>query len=106
MRDVMTNGGAFSHRKLSNLSGSPEDTNTSMWTTIRINKLLDDIENDGFDIKGLHNSPFKDNDISLKRGNLPFEYTLHLLLFLCILIVNIINLQQKFVFAPFNNIFY
>ncbi len=75
MKDVMTNGGAFSHRKLSNLSGSSEDTNTSIWTTIRINKLLDDIENDGFDIKGLHNSPFKDNDINLKRGNLPFEYT-------------------------------
>ena len=75
MKDVMTNGGAFSHRKLSNLSGSAEDTNTSIWTTIRINKLLDDIENDGFDIKGLHNSPFKDNDINLKRGNLPFEYT-------------------------------
>ena len=75
MRDVMTNGGAFSHHKLSNLSGSSDDTNTSMWTTIRINKLLNDIENDGFDIKGLHNSPFKDNDINLKRGNLPFEYT-------------------------------
>lgn len=75
MKDVMTNGGAFSHRKLSNLSGSAEDTNTSIWTTNRINKLLDDIENDGFDIKGLHNSPFKDNDINLKRGNLPFEYT-------------------------------
>lgn len=75
MKDVMTNGGAFSHRKLSNLSGSAEDTNTSIWTTTRINKLLDDIENDGFDIKGLHNSPFKDNDINLKRGNLPFEYT-------------------------------
>lgn len=75
MKDVMTNGGAFSHRKLSNLSGSPEDTNTSIWTTIRINKLMDDIENDGFDIKGLHNSPFKDNDVNLKRGNLPFEYT-------------------------------
>jgi hypothetical protein len=75
MKDVMTNGGAFSHRKLSNLSGSPDDTNTSLWTTARINKLLDAIENDGFDIKGLHNSPFKDNDVNLKRGNLPFEYT-------------------------------
>lgn len=75
MKDAMTNGGAFSHRKLSNLSGAPDDTNTSIWTTIRINKLLDSIENDGFDIKGLHNSPFKDNDINLKRGNLPFEYT-------------------------------
>lgn len=75
MKDVMSNRGAFTHRKISSLSGGDDDTNSSVWTTVRINRLLDEIENEGFDIKGIHNSPFKDNDISLKRANLPFEYT-------------------------------
>lgn len=75
MKDIMSNRGAFTPRKISAMSGGDDDTNTSVWTTIRINKLLDEIENEGFDIKGIHNSPFKDNDISLKRANLPFEYT-------------------------------
>ena len=74
MKDIMSNRGAFTPRKVSGLSGSDDDTNSSIWTTIRINKLLDEIDN-GLDIKGLHNSPFKDNDINLKRASLPFEYT-------------------------------
>jgi hypothetical protein len=75
MRDIMSSRGAFSSRKISAMGGADDDTNTSIWTTVRINKLLDEIENIGLDIKGLHNSPFKDNDINLKRANLPFEYT-------------------------------
>lgn len=74
MKDIMSSRGAFTSRKVSGLGGGDEDINTSIWTTIRINKLLDEIDN-GLDIKGLHNSPFKDNDINLKRANLPFEYT-------------------------------
>lgn len=74
MRDIMSNRGAFTSRKVSGLSGGDDDINSSVWTTIRINKLLDEIDN-GMDVKGLHNSPFKDNDINLKRANLPFEYT-------------------------------
>jgi hypothetical protein len=75
MRDAMSTRGAFTSRKISAMGGGDDDTNTSIWTTARINKLLDSIENDGLDIKGLHNSPFKDNDINLKRASLPFEYT-------------------------------
>jgi hypothetical protein len=74
MRDVMSSRGAFTSRKVSGLSGADDDINTSIWTTLRINKLLEEIDN-GLDIKGLHNSPFKDNDINLKRASLPFEYT-------------------------------
>ena len=75
MRDAMSNRGAFTSRKISAMGGADDDINTSIWTTIRINKLLEQVENDGLDIKGLHNSPFKDNDLNLKRANLPFEYT-------------------------------
>lgn len=74
MKDVMSNRGAFVSRKVSAMSGGDDDINSSVWTTARINKLLEEIEN-GLDIKGLHNSPFKDNDINLKRAGLPFEYT-------------------------------
>lgn len=74
MKDIMSSRGGFASRKISGLSGEDEDINTSIWTTIRINKLIEEIDN-GLDIKGLHNSPFKDNDINLKRAQLPFEYT-------------------------------
>lgn len=71
----MSSRGAFSTQKISALNGDDErDYNSSIWTTVRINALLDEIDN-GKDIKGLHNSPFKDNDVNLKRANLPFEYT-------------------------------
>jgi hypothetical protein len=74
MRDIMSSRGAFTSRKVSGLSGGDDDINSSIWTTLRINKLLEQIDN-GLDIKGLHNSPFKDNDLNLKRASLPFEYT-------------------------------
>ena len=74
MKDIMSNRGAFTSRKISRASGADDDINTSIWTTIRINKILEEMDN-GLEIKGLHNSPFKDNDINLKRANLPFEYT-------------------------------
>lgn len=74
MKDIMASRGAFTSRRVSNLSGGDDDTNSSIWTTSRINKLLEEIDN-GLEIKGLHNSPFKDNDLNLKRASLPFEYT-------------------------------
>ena len=74
MKDIMSNRGSFTKRKISNIGGDDQDTNTSIWTTKRINKLYDEIEN-GLSLRGLHNSPFKDNDQNLKRDNLPFEYT-------------------------------
>lgn len=74
MKDIMSNSGAFTSRKVSRIGGDDDDINASIWTTARINKLMDEVDN-GLDIKGLHNSPFKDNDINLKRANLPFEYT-------------------------------
>ena len=74
MKDIMSNRGAFTSRKISRMSGDDDDTNSSIWTTVRLRKLLDEIDN-GLDVKGLHNSPFRDNDINLKRANLPFEYT-------------------------------
>ena len=45
MKDIMSNRGAFTPRKISAMSGGDDDTNTSVWTTVRINKLLDEIEN-------------------------------------------------------------
>jgi hypothetical protein len=74
MKDIMSNRGSFTKRKISSLGGDDQDTNSSIWTTKRINKLYEEIEN-GLSLRGLHNSPFKDNDQNLKRDNLPFEYT-------------------------------
>jgi hypothetical protein len=74
MKDIMSNSGAFTSRRVSRIGADDDDINASIWTSARINKLMEEVDN-GLDIKGLHNSPFKDNDINLKRANLPFEYT-------------------------------
>ena len=75
MKDILSSSGAFTPNKISALNGGAKDSNNTIWTTERINAILEKITNEGIDIKGLHNTPFRDNDINLKRGNLPFEYT-------------------------------
>lgn len=71
VKDIMSRRGAFSSIRVSKIGGND---NNAIWNTEKINALLEQIDN-GLDIKGLHNSPFKDNDVNLKRPNLPFEYT-------------------------------
>jgi hypothetical protein len=74
MKDIMSSSGGFSSIKVSSIGGDSKD-NSYIWTTEKINKLIDDINNGEKDIRKLGNSPFKDNDINLRRENLPFEYT-------------------------------
>jgi hypothetical protein len=74
MKDIISTRGSFTKRKISNINGGEQDINSSIWTTKRITKLYEEIEN-GLSLKGLHNTPFKDNDQNLKRDKLPFEYT-------------------------------
>lgn len=74
MRDIMSSSGGFSSIKVSNIGGTDQDNNY-IWTTEKIDKLIDDINNGIKDIRKLSRSPFKDNDINLRRDNLPFEYT-------------------------------
>jgi hypothetical protein len=57
--------------KLSNLDAE----NSAIWTTEKVNKLLEDFENGLIDIKTIKNSPFKDNDPVWKKANIVFEYT-------------------------------
>lgn len=70
MKDFLSNSGA-SRIKLSNL----DQENTSIWTTEKVQQLLDDFENGVIDIKTIKNSPFKDNDPVWKKANIVFEYT-------------------------------
>jgi len=71
MKDFLTNGGGSSGIKLSSLD--PE--NLAIWSTEKVNKLLDDIENGVIEIKSLKHSPFKDNESEWKKANIIFEYT-------------------------------
>lgn len=71
MRDIISSAGGRTQIKLSKL----DQENTAIWTTERINKLLEDFESGEIDIKTIKNSPFKDNDPSWKKGKLLFEYT-------------------------------
>jgi hypothetical protein len=74
MKDIMSNTGSFSSIKVSSIGEGNGDTNY-IWTTEKIEKLIADINNGNEDIRKLKNSPFKDNDLNLKREKLPFEYT-------------------------------
>jgi len=67
----MSNTGSFSSIKVSSIG---DGGNSYIWTTEKIDKLVEDINNGVEDIRKLKNSPFKDNDINLKREKLPFEY--------------------------------
>ena len=71
MKDFLTETGGATRIKLSNL----DTENTAIWTTERVNKLFEDVENGAIDIKTIKNSPFKDNDPAYKKANLLFEYT-------------------------------
>ena len=75
MKDIMSNSGGFSSIKVSGLGGDSSGGNSYIWTTEKINKLVSDINNGNEDVRKLKNSPFKDNDLNLKREKLPFEYT-------------------------------
>jgi hypothetical protein len=52
-----------------------EDGNNHVWNSEKVNEIIEKVEIEGLDIRGMQNSPFKENDILLKRANLPFEYT-------------------------------
>lgn len=71
MKDFLANTGGSSSVKLSNL----DSENLAIWTTEKVNKLLDDIEDGVMDVKSLKHSPFKDNEPAWKKANLIFEYT-------------------------------
>ncbi len=76
MKDIMSNSGGFASTRVSAISDSdPGSNNNYIWTTEKIDKLISDINDGSEDIRKLKNSPFKDNDMSLKREKLPFEYT-------------------------------
>ena len=41
----MSNSGAFTHRKISRIGGDDDDINSSIWTTKRFSKLIEEIDN-------------------------------------------------------------
>jgi len=69
----LSRGGGFTSLKLSSLNS--EDGNNHVWNSEKVNDIIQKVEIEGLDIRGMQNSPFKENDILLKRANLPFEYT-------------------------------
>ena len=72
----MLDSGGFSSRKISNMQGPIDDAaNSSIWTSKRIDEIMRKVREEAFEVKGMRNSPFKDNNPDLKRGSLPFEYT-------------------------------
>ena len=73
MQNPLSRGGGFTSLKLSSLNS--EDGNNHVWNSEKVNSIIEKVEVEGLDIRGMQNSPFKENDVLLKRANLPFEYT-------------------------------
>jgi hypothetical protein len=67
----MSNGG-FTSLKLSGLN---PDGDNHVWNSEKVDDIINKVDQEGLDIRGLQNSPFKENDILLKKAKLPFEYT-------------------------------
>lgn len=72
MKNVISSTGSFSSIGMSKLSGGEDNF---IWNSEKVNSILNKVENEGMDIRGMKSTPFKDNDILLKRAKLPFEYT-------------------------------
>ena len=51
-----------------------EKQSSNYWTTERINKIINDADENGIDFKDVDN-PFHENDPELRRGGILFEYT-------------------------------
>jgi len=73
MQNPLSRGGGFTSLKISSLNS--DDGNNHVWNSEKVNSIIHKVEVEGMDIRGMQNSPFKENDILLKRANLPFEYT-------------------------------
>lgn len=71
MKDFISAGS----RSRSSVSNLTKGLDTAIWSSKKIQKILDDHENGLIDIKTLKKSPFKDNDPAWKKANIPFEYT-------------------------------
>jgi hypothetical protein len=67
--------GAFTSLNISAMSEDSGESGNFIWDSKKINKLIEEVALEGKDIRGMKNSPFKDNDIVIKRANLPFQYT-------------------------------
>ena len=65
-------GGGFTSLKLSGING---ESDNHVWNSEKVNIIIKKVDEEGLDIRGMQNSPFKENDILLKKGKLPFEYT-------------------------------
>jgi hypothetical protein len=52
----------------------PQESESSYWSTERINELLRKVDEEGLDYKSVDN-PFHDNDPEFKRANVLWEYT-------------------------------
>lgn len=72
MKDIISSTGGFSSMQISKINGGDD---AYVWNSEKVNRILNRVEKEGMDIRGMKNTPFKDNDILLKRAMLPFEYT-------------------------------
>jgi hypothetical protein len=72
MKNIISSTGSFSALGISRINGNDD---SFIWNSEKVNNILNRVEGEGMDIRGMKSTPFKDNDILLKRARLPFEYT-------------------------------
>lgn len=75
MRDFITDKGSFTNIKISDIDKVDGNENSVIWTTEKIDKILDDYKEGVIDIRGYKGTPFLSNDINMRRPKLIYQYT-------------------------------
>lgn len=70
-----TFGGKFANVKASAINDKNAAHGATIWSTEKIDRMLEEYHEGLRDIKGTKNSPFFSNDIQSRRANITFEYT-------------------------------
>lgn len=76
MAKDFTRGGAFSNINIASFEKNAE-IGATVWSTEKVNKLLEDYAAGNVDIRGYKGSPFFMNDTNLRKPKLQFQYTKH-----------------------------
>ena len=67
-------GGAFSNINIAAMEKNAE-IGATVWTSEKVEKLLEDYASGAVDIRGYKGSPFLMNDVNLRKPKLQFQYT-------------------------------
>ena len=74
MKDYFKSGGAFgTNINISKFESQETETSSFVWTSEKIDRLIDDCSTGAADVNSVKPSPFFDNDTSLRKAKITFQ---------------------------------